>query len=163
MRRAVGAAAALGIEWLTLFAFSSDNWQRPPREVATLLDLFGDFLRTEHEAWARRGIRLGVIGRRDRFGDALAGEVERAERATRSGDALRLRLAIDYSGREAILGAVRRSTHPARSVSREEFARLLASASVPSPGAEEDVEREAIGEKTPPDVDLLIRTGGSRG
>ena len=68
VRRTVEAAPALGIRWLTLFAFSSDNWQRPSREVEKLLELFADYLEDGASHWKAQGIRVGVIGRRDRLG-----------------------------------------------------------------------------------------------
>jgi undecaprenyl diphosphate synthase len=146
VRRAVEAAAdpAAGVGWLTLYAFSSDNWRRPPQEVAALLGLFGEYLRSETPRCVENGVRLGVIGRRDRLGAALAREVAEAESRTAVGTGLRLRLAIDYSSRDAILHASRRIAVERGPFSRERLARELAADS----GA--------------PDVDLLVRTGGER-
>ncbi|TMQ71491.1 MAG: di-trans,poly-cis-decaprenylcistransferase [Candidatus Eisenbacteria bacterium] len=141
VRRAVEAAARLGIRTLTLFAFSGDNWKRPPDEVAGLLVLFRRYLAAETPALVRRRVRLSVMGRRDRLPAPLRRAVSAAERATAGGRGLHLRIAIDYSGRDAILGASRRG--PARS--RAGFARRLGLAS---------------GGGAASDVDLLIRTGG---
>src|SRR5512140_2414122 len=137
VRRVVEAACGRGIGVLTLYAFSSDNWKRPPREVACLLALFRRYLDGEARELAERGVRLLVIGRRDRLPAALLGAVERCEAATRGGTALELRIAVDYSSRDAILSAAARAGHE---LSRERFQRLL--------GA--------------PDVDLLVRTGGEQ-
>jgi len=102
VRRIVEAAPGLGIGQLTLFAFSADNWRRPPREVAYLLRLFARHLRSEAAHLAHNGVRLEVIGRRDRLPAALVAAIATAERATTGGTRLRLRLAVDYSGRAAI-------------------------------------------------------------
>src|SRR5439155_292330 len=102
VRRVVEAAPGLGIGQLTLFAFSADNWRRPPREVAYLMRLFARHLRTEAAELTRTGVRLEVIGRRDRLAPVLVAAIAAAERATAGGTRLRLRLAVDYSGRAAI-------------------------------------------------------------
>jgi undecaprenyl diphosphate synthase len=146
VRRAVEAAPKLGIGTLTLYAFSSDNWQRPQREVSVLMQLFSEYLHKETAECAANGIRISVIGRRDRLAPGLRREIEAAERATAQGHALHLRIAVDYSARDAILRAARR-LKPGRETTREEFSRLLANA-IHSPAC--------------PDVDLLIRTGGEQ-
>jgi len=146
VRRIVEAAAdpASGIGWLTLYAFSSDNWRRPAHEVAALLALFGDYLRTETSRCLAHGIRLSVIGRRDRLGPALREAVATAEEATLAGTGLRLRLAIDYSSRDAILRAGRRLAAARAGFSRDQLSHALGS------------------DAAAPDVDLLLRTGGER-
>ena len=142
-RRVIDAASDLGVGVLTLFAFSSDNWRRPRGEVARILALLRRFLRTETRACVRAGTRLEVIGRRDRLPATLHAEVERAEAATATGAGLRLRIAVDYSGRDAILAAAARLPTEG-AATREGFARCLA------PGL-------AV-----PDVDLFLRPGGER-
>jgi len=102
VRRAVEAAPSLGITALTLFAFSSDNWKRPPEEVEALLRLFARHLRTETPRLVKNGVRLSIVGRRDRLPAPLVGQIADAERATRRGTRLHLRVAIDYSSRDAI-------------------------------------------------------------
>jgi undecaprenyl diphosphate synthase len=87
---------------LTLYAFSADNWRRPPGEVRTLMSLFARYLRSEAASLARQGARLEVIGRRDRLPGPVVGEIERAEALTASGTRLVLRIAVDYSSRAAI-------------------------------------------------------------
>ena len=137
VRRAVESARRSGVKVLTLYAFSSDNWNRPPAEVSALLDLLVRFLDRECARCAEHGIRLSVIGRRDRLAERVVEAVLRAERGTAGGRAMDLRIAVDYSAREAIARAARRV----------------------SPGSgtpAEDLGRHLGG----PDVDLLIRTGG---
>ena len=145
VRRTVEAAPALGVRTLTLYAFSSDNWRRPAAEVATLLRLFARYLRSETPALAARGVRLSVIGRRDRLPRALVTAVAAAERRTAGGRTLDLRIAIDYSARDAIVAAAGR-LRPGES-GRDAFARRLA---------------EACHAEAMPDVDLVVRTGGEQ-
>ncbi|MDQ6891076.1 MAG: di-trans,poly-cis-decaprenylcistransferase [Acidobacteriota bacterium] len=146
VRRTVRAAPSLGITTLTLFAFSSDNWKRPDREVGTLLALFGEYLRSERAELKRNGVRLSVIGRRDRLPRSLVTAIEASESATGAGSRLHLRLAIDYSARGAILRAAR-SLPAEGEPSLDAFRKRLAF---------------ACGGDIGPDVDLLIRTGGER-
>ena len=146
VRGIVEAAPGLGVGTLTLFAFSADNWKRPGREVSWLMRLFRDYLRDEAARCVETGVRLTVIGRRDRLGPTLRSAIERTEALTAAGEVLHLRIAIDYSARDAILRAAQclGDTVP----SRESFARLLAIVDHGGPHA--------------PPVDLLIRTGGER-
>lgn len=140
IRPIVEAAADRGIETLTLYAFSSDNWRRPQGEVAILMELMRSYLDGETAEFVENGFRLGVIGRRDRLPDGLAERIAEAERVTAAGTRLHLRIAFDYSARDRILAAARR-TWP--HTQQDEFGRLIA------------------GDGTP-DVDLLIRTGGEQ-
>jgi len=138
VRRTVEAAPELGIRVLTLFAFSSDNWRRPPDEVAGLMQLLAEHLRAETSRCVDNGVRMQVIGRRDRLEGELASAIAQAESATATGEKLDLRIAVDYSGREAIAEAVRH----------------VAQAGL--------VCRECLEERLGPPVDLLIRTGGEQ-
>jgi undecaprenyl diphosphate synthase len=147
VRSVVEAAARLGIGTLTLFAFSSDNWQRPGPEVGSLMKLFEGYLRKEASHCAEHGIRVSVIGRRDRLSKSLHEAVEAAEAATARGDRMHLRIAVDYSGREVIFQAALRLRENG-CTTREDFVRLVS-------GAVRDG-------RPVPDVDLLIRTGGER-
>ncbi|MGA8144694.1 MAG: di-trans,poly-cis-decaprenylcistransferase [Candidatus Acidiferrales bacterium] len=147
VRRVVRCAPALGIGKLTLYAFSSDNWARPSNEVHSLFNLLEDFLRNDAKACAAEGIRLRVIGRRDRIPPSLLDAIEFAERSTASGRGLELRIALDYSARDAILRAACWMISSLE-VSEREFSRRLG-----------DVTH-AGGPAS--DVDLLIRTGGER-
>ena len=150
MRRTVESARRLGVGTLTLYAFSSDNWARPAREVGGLMRLFARYLADERARCVEHGIRVRVIGRRDRLDAALGAEIAATEQATRDGAALDLRIALDYSARDALVGAAarlatRRSGAP---VSREEFALALGAELYLTDGAR--------------DIDLLIRTGGEQ-
>lgn len=144
LRRVVEAAPGRGIGTLTVYAFSGDNWSRPAEEVGWLMRLFRRYLRTERDECVRAGVRLSVIGRRDRVPEALRREIQSVERATLEGERLWLRVAMDYSGRDAI---VRAAQIASPDVDRERFGRLLTLVD--------------HGPPVPP-VDLLIRSGGER-
>jgi undecaprenyl diphosphate synthase len=134
-RRVVEAAPELGIGVLTLFAFSADNWRRPAAEVGGLMALLARFLATETRRCSDNSVRVEVIGRRDRLELPLRQAIALAEARTAAGTRLRLRLAVDYSAREAILAAV---------------------------GRLPQISRESLSGALGPPVDLLIRTGGER-
>jgi undecaprenyl diphosphate synthase len=140
VRRIVEAAAELGIRALTLYAFSSDNWKRPSVEVQGLMQLFRAYLIDEMPRCIQNGVRLEVIGRRDRLEPALIAAVEEVECQTRGGRNLRLRVAVDYSARESILRAATLAIAN-RPMSSQQFSDLLGNGG---------------------DVDLLIRTGGEQ-
>src|SRR6516162_8990927 len=100
IRRIVEAAPDQGIGTLTLYAFSTDNWRRPRAEVAALMGLLRFYLANEVQSLIKNG-----VGRRDRLPDGIADAIARAEAATAGGQVLNLRIAVDYSGRDAILNA----------------------------------------------------------
>ena len=102
VRPLVEAAPGLGVGSLTLFAFSADNWKRPANEVSALMRLFARHLRMETPRLIKNGVRLQIVGRRDRLPAPLVAAMEAAEVATAAGTTLQLRLAVDYSAREAI-------------------------------------------------------------
>jgi undecaprenyl diphosphate synthase len=143
IRRIVEAAPKQGIGTLTLYAFSVDNWRRPKAEVAALMALLRFYLANEVESLVRNRVRLAVIGRRDRLPHGIAGAIARAERATANGDVLHLRIAVDYSARDAILNAAARA-NGLTDLTRESFADLV------------------TGEAGLRDVDLIIRTSGEK-
>jgi undecaprenyl diphosphate synthase len=105
VRRVVEAAPELGIGTLTLYAFSADNWGRPPREVSALMRLFRAYLAAETQRCLESGVRMSVIGRRDRLPGVLVRAIAAAEEDTAGGTRLHLRLALDYSARDAIVRA----------------------------------------------------------
>jgi undecaprenyl diphosphate synthase len=142
VRRAIEAAPSLGISILTLYAFSADNWRRPPREVGALMKLLGRYLIQERDRCIANGVRLEAIGRRDRLPQPLLALLEQTERATAAGRKLHLRLAIDYSSRQAILDAAL----AARETAREAH----------------EITAETLGRAIGPDVDVLIRTSGEQ-
>src|SRR5437660_10109971 len=106
VRRVVEHAPDVGIKRLTLYAFSSDNWSRPAGEVQSIFRLMRAYLRLETERLRQRGVRLEIIGRRDRLPKPLLREIERAEFLTAEGECLHLRIAVDYFSREAIIVAI---------------------------------------------------------
>jgi undecaprenyl diphosphate synthase len=143
IRRVVEAAPDQGVGTLTLYAFSTDNWRRPKAEVAALMGLLRFYLAKEVESLVRNGVRLTVIGRRDRLPDGIATAIARAEAATAHGETLHLRIAIDYSAREAILNAASKLAGISEPT-RELFSQLV------------------TGEAGLRDVDLIIRTSGEK-
>jgi undecaprenyl diphosphate synthase len=142
----VEAATRLGVTKLTIYAFSTYNWRRPAAEVDTLMALFHNYLNDEQWLQAHQGIRLSTIGRRDRFPAGLAEEIARVEAATSNGRLLHLRLALDYSAREAIASAL--TAGPESGPTREQLGRRIAQ--LPND------------DSSAPDVDLMIRTGGEK-
>ncbi len=145
VRRIVEAAPELGIGTLSLYAFSSDNWKRPTAEVAALMGLLRRFLLAEIARLKRGDVRLSVIGRRDRLPSSVRAAIARAEWETRRGSGLHLRIAVDYSARDALCRAAARLRGD--TLTRADFAAALA---------------EAIHSPSAPDVDLLVRTGGEQ-
>ena len=137
LRRTVESAPDLGIGILTVYAFSSDNWRRPQPEVSALMKMFHRYLRGEQARCIANGVRVSVIGRRDRLPRLLLPVIDECESATSGGGKLHLRLAVDYSARDAILRAAAKLK---KGATREDLARALNSR----------------------DVDLLIRTGGEQ-
>ena len=167
VRRVVRAAPALGVRTLTLYAFSCDNWKRPAREVGPLMRIFRSYLAAEAATCVQRGVRLSVVGRRDRLPAPLLAAIAGAEEATRSGDALDLRIAVDYSAQDAILAAARRVAAAAGARGGADSAvgaggADAADAADPTPARAEFgrlIDQAVHAPPTPP-VDLLIRTGG---
>ncbi len=144
-RRVIEAAPRLGIHTLTLFALSSANWKRPAAEVQAILRLLHEYLLTETTHCIDEGVRLSIIGRRDRLPATLREAAADSEAATAKGTRLHLRLAVDYSARDAIFHAACRF-YKATELSPESFSKVLA-----------EVHRGGATE-----VDLLIRTGGEQ-
>ena len=149
-RRAVEAAAQAGIGWLTLFAFSSENWRRPTEEVSALSGLLRLYLRNEVAALVRDGVKLHVIGDHSRFGADLSAMVADAEKATAGGTKLNLVMALSYGARDEILAATRAIASAAKAgtldpeaLSEAQFSGFLQTAGMPDP-------------------DLIIRTSGEQ-
>jgi undecaprenyl diphosphate synthase len=136
VRRVVETAPGAGVDVLTLYAFSEDNWSRPPREVTALFGLLEHYLARETSRCLEQGVQIEVIGRRDRLPDALCRAIKQSETRTRQGTRLRLRIALDYSSRTALLAAANAAPG---TLTREDLSRALG-----------------------PDVDLLIRTSGEQ-
>jgi undecaprenyl diphosphate synthase len=143
----VETAARQGIRTLTLYAFSAANWDRPRAEVSALFVLLRRYLLAETPRCLERGIRLNVIGRRDRLDTRLREVVEHSERATAHGAGMHLRIAVDYSSQASLLEVGRR-LRAVPVADRSRFLEELAVVDHSSPAA--------------PEVDLLIRTGGEK-
>ena len=144
-RRIVEHAPDIGIACLTLYAFSSDNWRRPPAEVDSIFWLLRAFLRLETSRLRQRGARLQVIGRRDRLPAKVLGVIENSEAETAGGRRIHLRVAIDYSSRDSIARAACAGGYGLSQ----------------SPDAMRPHLMEALTAESG-EVDLLIRTGGEK-
>ena len=150
VRRSVNGAAELGIEYLTLYGFSSENWKRPAAEVDDLMGLLRLYLINEIEELHRNGVRLRVIGQRNRLGRDIVNLIEDAEQRTAANRRLNLTVALSYGGRAEIAGA-------ARQIAEEVRAGRLDPASV-----DEDLFARHLLTRDTPDPDLLIRTSGEK-
>ena len=139
VRRVVEASPDLGISILTIYAFSADNWQRPPAEVSALMRLLGIYLTQETRRLINQGVRLVAIGRRDRLPASVVRLLADAERKTAAGRKLLLRVAIDYSSRQAIADAAAKAFNNCGELNEQTISQVLG-----------------------PPVDLLIRTSGEQ-
>ncbi len=135
VKEVVAHCARRGVEQLTLYAFSSDNWKRPVDEVGMLLELFENHFKSQAEALAANGIRLSVIGRRTKLPLALRRAIADTEQRTEAGRRMHLRVALDYSSRTSIQQSLE---------------------------VQAAVRGAARGTTILPPVDLLVRTGGER-
>src|SRR3954469_2822992 len=147
VRKIVEAAPSCGIGMLTLYAFSADNWARPSREVTLLMRLFRRYLVAETDRCITNGVRMRIIGRRDRIPTELLRAITAAEEATKHGKKLDLRIAVDYSSRDAFVRGAQLLQGQAE-ITREQLARAMS------------LVDHWAGEVR--DVDLLIRTGGEK-
>lgn len=148
VREVVEGACAAGVEILTLYAFSTENWRRPPEEIEALMGVLQAFAEKERERLAREGVEVRVLGEIERLDEPSLEAVRRIVETTRGGDRLLLNLMISYGGREEIVGAARALAAAAR-------------AGILEPGAiNEDAFRGALLTGGIPDPDLLIRTSG---
>jgi undecaprenyl diphosphate synthase len=149
VRDVVEASARLGLQVLTLYAFSVENWKRPRREVETLMGLLREYLRKELDTLLRNDIRFQVIGRMSELAPRVQEELERGMEATSGCQGLMFNIALSYGGRAEIVDACRR---------------LLAEQASPGPGGPPDVDEETFASYLytagQPDPDLLIRTSG---
>ncbi|MBM3789397.1 MAG: di-trans,poly-cis-decaprenylcistransferase [Acidobacteria bacterium] len=150
VRQAVEAAGRERIEVLTLFAFSSENWRRPAKEVDILFRLLLRYLQAETRVLVENGIRLSAFGRRDRFSLEMCEALRRAEEETANGGSLHLRLALDYGARDEIAEAAR------------VLARQVAKGCLVPEQIDVDCFTQALPSGVVPDPDLIIRTSGER-
>ena len=146
VRAVTRAARDRGIRWLTLYAFSTENWQRPKDEVDVLMSLPEEYFSTEVEEAQKNDVRIRTIGRRDRLPPTARASVEEAVRATRGNSGMQLVFALSYGGRQELVDAARR---------------LVQSGADPD-ALDEKAFAAQLDEPELPDVDLLIRTGGEQ-
>jgi undecaprenyl diphosphate synthase len=144
LRRTVEAAIDLGIESLTVYAFSTENWLRPPAEVDSLMEIFEETIDRELPDLAEQGVRTRFIGRRDRAPEALRARMAELERETAGRDRLQLWIAFDYGGRAELADAARR----------------MIEAGLAPEEVDEDVLAVYLYAPDMPDPDLVIRTSG---
>ncbi len=150
VRLTIEAAIACGVQWLTLYAFSSENWRRPAQEVLELTGLLRHYLRQEIAELAREGVRVRVIGNRARFDADLQDELARAENTTRHNTRLNLNIALSYGAREELLMAARAA------------AAAAAAGTLRANELDEDRLESFMYTAGMPDPDVLIRTSGEQ-
>ncbi len=150
VRRTVRAAAELGIGYLTLFGFSSENWSRPEREIEDLMGLLRLYLRSETAELHKNNVRIRIIGDRSRLARDIVQLIEQAESTTSGNTGLTAVLALSYGGRQDI-------THAARALAREAVAGRLDPEAI-----DEDIFSRKLTTADIPDPDLLIRTSGEQ-
>lgn len=148
LQRTVAAAARAGVDVLTVYPFSEENWGRPTGEIAPLLELARAFARREADALVRAGVRARIIGRRDRLPGAVCQALTELEDRTRSGAGMILNVALDYSARAELCAAVRA------------LARDVASGAIEPEAIDDEAIAARLTTAAMPDPDLLIRTGG---
>lgn len=147
LRRAVEYALQQGIAVLTLYAFSTENWDRPREEVVLLLDLFAEVLDRERERFVEERLRVRFLGDIERFPDRLIDAMKACERETARHDRMTLQVAVNYGGRSDIVQAVRR------------IARRVREGELEVDAIDERLFAEHLFTRGTPDPDLLIRTG----
>ncbi len=150
VRRTVEAAAELGVSYLTLYGFSSENWKRPPGEIHDLMGLLRHYLRAEIADLHRNGVRLRIIGERDRLGPDIITLIENGERLTQENTRLNLTIALSYGGRGEIALAARR------------LARLVEAGRLSADAIDENAVAGQLLTVDMPDPDLIIRTSGEQ-
>ncbi len=149
-RAIVEACAQRGVEVLTLFAFSSENWNRPKSEVASLMELFITVLAREAKRLAKNNIRMKIIGERQRFSAKLQSEMQTAESLTQNSHGMLLQIAVNYGGRLDLLGAVRK------------IAEKISQGTMSVADLTEDSIGDSLSTAGVVDPDLFIRTGGEK-
>ncbi|WP_417823629.1 isoprenyl transferase [Thalassospira lucentensis] len=150
VRRTVEASAELGIEYLTLYGFSTENWKRPESEVSDLMGLLRLFLKRELATLHRNNVKIRIIGDRTRFAEDIRDLLAKAEDQTRDNTRLNLTIALSYGARAEITQAVR------------EIARKVASGELSADAVTEDLIEQNLSTVGMPDPDLLIRTSGEQ-
>ena len=150
VRKIVEHAGELGVRYLTLFSFSTENWSRPADEVGALFELLKHYVEADLEGLARRGVRIRIIGRRDNLGADLIAIIDRAEARTRDNTDFHLTIAFNYGGRDEILRAC-------QAVAKEAASGTLDVSTLDEARLGGFLDTEGL-----PDVDLMIRTSGEQ-
>lgn len=150
IREMVEICLDIGIKFLTIYAFSCQNWKRPREEVNFLMKRFERYLDKEGQELKRKGIRLGVIGRKEELSQALQKKIEKTMRMTQNNDKLHLNLAINYGGQEEIVDAVKK------------IAEEIRKGTLVSQEIDVDLFRKYLYTEHQPYPDLLIRTSGEQ-
>jgi len=148
VREALEGSIEVGVEVLTLFAFSTENWNRPPREISALMGLLELYARKEKSDLIKQGVQVHVLGELERLSERTRKAVEGITEATAGGDTLRLNLMISYSGRREIIQAVR------------SLAAEVADGSRDPKDIDDEALQGALFTRGLPDPDLLVRTSG---
>ncbi len=148
VRKAVETAGDLGVRYLTLFSFSTENWNRPADEVGALFQLMKTYVEADLEQLAARGVRIRIIGRRDNLGEDIKAIIERAETQTAANDRFHLTIAFNYGGRDELVRAART------------LARAARDGGIDPDTIDNTAFEQALDTHGLPDVDLLIRTSG---
>jgi undecaprenyl diphosphate synthase len=150
LKRTVEAAPHLGVEWLTVFGFSTENWRRPASEISELMTLLKAYVQSDLDRLVREGVRVRVIGRREGLSADILEVIRRAEARTEHNTRFNLQVAFNYGGRADIVDAARNLA-----------AECLAKGEVPASLSEKDLESRLSTAAGPP-VDLIVRTSGER-
>ena len=148
VRAAVRAAARNGVKWLTLYAFSTENWERPTAEVEAIMELFCRTVMGEAEDLARQGVRVKIMGERTRFSATVLDMIEHIERSTAEGDRLTLVLAFNYSARREMVLAAR------------SLAERVSKGEISADDIDEELFAKGLMSSGMPDPDFVIRTSG---
>ena len=148
VRRAVESAAKYGVKWLTLYAFSTENWGRPTAEVEAIMQLFCRTVMNEGESLAKQGVRVLILGERTRFSEEVLEMIDRIETTTAEGSRLTLVLASNYSSRRELVLAT------------QAIARRVADGEISVDDIDEELVSSSLMTASIPDPDLVIRTSG---
>ncbi|NQT76022.1 MAG: isoprenyl transferase [Candidatus Omnitrophica bacterium] len=148
VKRAVSSCIKFGVKYLTVYAFSTENWQRPRPEVRALFGLLENFLKSQMRIFHKNNVRLRVIGERDRIEPGVRKKIEQAEKDTAHYDKLILNIALSYGSRQEIVNAARALSQDAKD------------GTIDPSGIDEKLFAQYLYTKDSPDPDLLIRTSG---
>lgn len=148
LRRTIRNAAEAGVKWLTVYAFSTENWGRPQAEVDALMELICKGVEMESEELAKVGIRVRTIGDRSRFSDKVKASLEKIEQMTQAGENMTFVLALNYSSRSEMTTAV------------QNIAKRVAAGEIKAEEIDEKMISESLYTSFMPDPDLIIRTSG---